>query len=239
MDLMDRILMLDKHLVIPSSLLEIEISVPKTLECVNRLIYEKKPRISAMNTLAEINMFKYNYDLNNSLASGELDVMLTCKKYAPGMKNVRRVLDEFAARRRAAEPGIAYIGLLGLLEEMRSGGITSKDEFEAICKKLRESGFRIPAKYKPRRPCQRADYNVQNPPPARQAPWPGPWGCRRAHGPAWGPDEPARRGSPRSAGTARFIAYRPAPGGSGGATAPGQAPAGTGAAEPPPGPRMN
>ena len=64
-----------------------------------------------------------------------------------GISNVKCVLDDNKARKRARKLGLTITGTLGILNILESLGILSKKEKKESCRELQEKNFRLPPSF--------------------------------------------------------------------------------------------
>ena len=144
-DLVEMLLELDMHLVVPSNVWQHEIIDPTTRNGVTGYVSTGKMTILDINTLEEIDEFRAEVSDPKSYAYGlgELDVILAYKKISPSETAARCVLDDRPARNLATRLGIKFTGLLGLLDALADRGIMGRGEADEIKRRLRKGGFRM------------------------------------------------------------------------------------------------
>lgn len=141
--LIDKVMLLDDDLVIPSNLARAELIDPRTRSSVEKCVDEKKLRIICANTPEEIQAFRSIELMATSAGLGELDVILTYEKHKSTISPICCVLDDKAARDLASKLGIETIGLVGILRLLRDKSILDDLELNKIMAVLRRSGFRL------------------------------------------------------------------------------------------------
>ena len=143
-DLVEMLLELDMHLVVPSNVWQHEIVDPVTRRGIQRYVQEGKMVILHTNTPEEIDEFGDKMPgQKRSYGLGELDVILTYKKISSSETAARCVLDDRPARNLATRLGIKFTGLLGLLDALADRGIMGRGEADEIKRRLRKGGFRM------------------------------------------------------------------------------------------------
>lgn len=160
-DIVDGLLEIDPDLVIPSNLFSREIVGAVVRVGVDAYVAAGKIRVLHANTMKEIDEFSVKVEGHKNLrvkrrkkakikrlknlkyGLGEIDVMLTYKKYISRGHMARCVLDDRRARGLASRLGIEFTGLLGLLDDLRDMGIMDGDAIEDIKSLLKSRGFRM------------------------------------------------------------------------------------------------
>ena len=138
-DLMDKISKLGHDLAVPRYVLEKE------------LRRKAKRRIGEMATAGAVRILENSAEeledflkIFPGLGLGESHVMLSYTKETGAGRRAYCILDEHDARSRAADAGIRYTGLLGLLRMLKNRQILEERDAESISAALRDSSFRTP-----------------------------------------------------------------------------------------------
>ena len=138
-DLMDKISELGHDLAVPRYVLEKEL-FRKAKRRTAEMAETGAVRILE-NSAKEFEAFLKAFP---GLGLGESHVLLSYTKEAGAGRKAYCILDERDARALAAEAGIRYTGLLGLLRMLKNRQILGAQDAESISAALRDSRFRIP-----------------------------------------------------------------------------------------------
>ena len=142
-DLIDAISKLNHELIIPSHVYD-ELKDKKTKTTCDKLIEEKKLKVSNLNSIGEITDLQKTYPY---LGKGELDSMLHYQKLSGNEIQVYCIFDDGRARKTATLNHIPHTGLLGLLQMIRDKSIITTTEYKSIINSLQNSNFRIPKEF--------------------------------------------------------------------------------------------
>lgn len=146
-ELIDKIFQLDNNLVVPSNLLNVELLDDATWNGMQKCISENKFQICSLNSLEEVEEFRKNRlpttGVQPKFGIGESDVLLTYSKLKTSIEPLFCVLDDAQARIIASKMDVKYMGLFGMLVELKKLSIISPKEAKDILNRLKNSKFRL------------------------------------------------------------------------------------------------
>ena len=141
-ELIEKIGLLGHDLAVPLHIMESELLDKNSLKIVEIYVQRNKIQVLKKNTMKEIREFQKDFP---GLGLGECDSILACQKLRDGGEEVYCILDDGKAREKAAELGIKFTGLIGLLRLMKQRSVMSHGEIDKVVKELQNSNFRFPA----------------------------------------------------------------------------------------------
>ena len=142
-ELIEKIGLLGHVLAIPSYIVKYELLDKNTSKITEMYVQSGKIQVLNENTAEDLLAFQKKFSMLY-VGMGECYSMLAYQKLRDTGERVYCILDDNDARKIAAELGIKFTVLIGLLLMMKQKNLMSSYEFDKVVKLLKDSNFRFP-----------------------------------------------------------------------------------------------